>query len=295
MFRAIGLPPNDMLEEVARAWAAAGHDVDAVLQAAASVTSDWEYTPTEHGRDPCREIMERLQPTCKKKRRVPLKLKTPAEILNPQPTTASVLHALLQWIDLADLASQRNQPRPSVERESGMPIFPEGAWWLTELEQRRSPNAADAMSDAEYDPEDLTNRPEEAAVWESDTSVSTGYESEASLPAGPPPHRVAVAAASPAAARVVSTEERKRESDNELPAGRRLRQKTAQVDVASPGVGTSRLHRALRPATQATSPASPQGLVEHVEMHTSAVPELPAHVRRAAKRGDPRVHVRSGE
>ena len=238
--------------------------------------------------------MERLQPTYEEKRRMALKLKTLAGILNPQPTLSSVLHALLQWIDLADLASQRNHPRPSAERESGMPIFPEGAWWLTELEQRRSPNAADAMSDAEYDPEDLTNLPEEAAAWESDTSVSTGYESEARLPAGPPPHRVAEAA-SPAAARVVSTKGRKRTSDNELPVGRRLRQKTAQVDVASPGVGTSRLHRALRPATQATSPASPQGLVEHVEMHTSAVPELPAHVRRAAKRGDPRVHVRSGE
>ena len=38
LFRAVGLPPQDLLEEVARALVAAGHDVDNVFSRAASVT-----------------------------------------------------------------------------------------------------------------------------------------------------------------------------------------------------------------------------------------------------------------
>ena len=41
----IGPPPEDLLAEVARAWAASGLDVDACFTAAAAVTGDWEYTP----------------------------------------------------------------------------------------------------------------------------------------------------------------------------------------------------------------------------------------------------------
>ena len=41
-FCLIGLPPADMLDEVAEAWAANGLDVNACFAAAAAVTEDWE-------------------------------------------------------------------------------------------------------------------------------------------------------------------------------------------------------------------------------------------------------------
>ena len=75
------------------------------------------------------------------------------EILNPQPTTADVLHELLAWIDSADRASQRCEPRPALARRDGRPLFPEGPWWLTELKQRRPEGAHDhEASDADFDP-----------------------------------------------------------------------------------------------------------------------------------------------
>ena len=69
-----------------------------------------------------------------------IKLFSLGEILNPQPKAANVVHALLSWIDSADLASQENKEKPPFIRNDGSAIFPEGEeWWLTELEKRNTP------------------------------------------------------------------------------------------------------------------------------------------------------------
>ena len=102
---------------------------------------------------------------------------------------AGVLHALLTWIDRADWASQRNEPPPQVAREDGSSIFPEGEWWLTELEQRRDRSDDNTFLDAEFDPEDVSKEAAEAATCCSDSTQSAGEESNASLPAGPSPKR----------------------------------------------------------------------------------------------------------
>ena len=71
-----------------------------------------------------------------------LKLFTFQEILNPQPKAADVVHALLEWIDAADAASQSNREKPAFVRPDGNPIFPaDEEWWLTELEKRKTPEA----------------------------------------------------------------------------------------------------------------------------------------------------------
>ena len=43
-FHLVGLPPMDMLDEVAKAWQDAGMDVNKCLRRAVEVTGDWLYT-----------------------------------------------------------------------------------------------------------------------------------------------------------------------------------------------------------------------------------------------------------
>ena len=114
LFLAVGLPPEDLLDDVARAWADEGWRVDELLQRAASVTGEWCYTPCATGEDPCDGVRARLSPTYEERRRVPLKLKSLADILNPQPETASVLSGVLDWISRADVAAQRGEPKPPI-------------------------------------------------------------------------------------------------------------------------------------------------------------------------------------
>ena len=111
-FVAVGLPPEDLLEAVARAWAAEGWDVDDLFSRAAAVTEEWTYTPSAPGQDPCVNVRARLRATYEERRRVPLRLLPLERILNPQPDTARVLHGLLEWIARVDLAPQRGEPRP---------------------------------------------------------------------------------------------------------------------------------------------------------------------------------------
>ena len=94
-FHAVGLPPLDLLDAVARAWRDAGLDVDACFRKAAEVCNEWEYTPAATGRDPCKNVAARLRARYDEKRRVPLKLRRLGEILQPQPDTARVLHGVL--------------------------------------------------------------------------------------------------------------------------------------------------------------------------------------------------------
>ena len=41
----IGLPPFDLLEDVAQAWREAGYDVDEQFKQAVTVTGEWTYEP----------------------------------------------------------------------------------------------------------------------------------------------------------------------------------------------------------------------------------------------------------
>ena len=124
-FHLVGLPPLDMLDEVAKAWQDAGMDVNTCFRKAVEATGDWTYTDSAEGDDATKNVMSRLKAKYDHQRRVPLRLKTLKDILDPQPTTAKVLHQLLAWIDQEDLSSQRRSQAsktgstdPSVAAES---------------------------------------------------------------------------------------------------------------------------------------------------------------------------------
>ena len=59
LFAAVGLPPEDLLEEIARAWAAKGYDVDEILKRAASVTGEWTYQPATSREEQCTNVRAR--------------------------------------------------------------------------------------------------------------------------------------------------------------------------------------------------------------------------------------------
>ena len=89
--------------------------------------------------DPCLNVRSRLKPIHQEERRVKLKLFNLFEILNPQPRAADVAHALLSWIDSADLASQASKEKPPFTRDDGSDILPEGEEWrLTEIEKEKN-------------------------------------------------------------------------------------------------------------------------------------------------------------
>ena len=123
LFHGVGLPPADLLDDVARAWAAAGLDLHACFAEVAKVTGEWTYTAPPAGVDPCHHVRARLKPVHQEERRVKLKLFSLSEILNPQPRAANVVHALLSWIDQADIASQSKQEKPSFIRDDGSAFF----------------------------------------------------------------------------------------------------------------------------------------------------------------------------
>ena len=106
LLHAVGLPPTDLLDNVAISWAATRLDVHACFATAVKVIGEWAYTASPAGVDPCHNVRARLKPVHQEERRVKLKLFTLREILNPQPRAANVVHALLSWIDQADIASQ---------------------------------------------------------------------------------------------------------------------------------------------------------------------------------------------
>ena len=188
-FQLVGVPPEDLLEEVAQAWREAGLDVDACFAKAAEVTNEWTYTPAGLQRNPCENVRRRFKPVAEEQRRVPLRLQTLAVILNPQPAAAEVLHGVLDWIDRCDQASQAQQPPPPAARSDGTALFPDHEWWLTDFGQRRPANEGDANMEGEvtYDEDALTRKPEDA-WWHSDGSESCSSAdapSDGSLPAGP--------------------------------------------------------------------------------------------------------------
>ncbi len=192
-FHLVGIPPEDLLEDVARAWQRAGLDVDACLEAACEVTREWEYATAARNRDPAVKVAERLVPRSETERRVPPRLSPLADILNPQPGTAEVVHAVLDWINRCDAASQAGAATPPPARVDGAPLFPEHEWWLTEFEKRKATIEEPSLQQiALFEDADITRDPLET-WWQGSASESSGSvggesgnDSEGSLPAGPP-------------------------------------------------------------------------------------------------------------
>jgi len=132
----IGMPPENILEDVCHAWERAGLDVVECLRRATTVTNEWVYSPTG-----VESIRDRLKLRVLKETSVPVVLKPLEHIINAQPRALAVIKRLLDWISRVDLASQQGFPRPAFKTVEGDPIFPpeEEQWWLTDFQQRKKP------------------------------------------------------------------------------------------------------------------------------------------------------------
>ena len=128
----VGLPPKDLLDDVELAWKRAGLNVDEYWRRTVSVTNEWVYTP---GPGP---VADRITQKRITERSIPLKHRTLAEVLDPQPRASAVIHKLLSWIDSCDMASQAGALRPPLDDE----IFAaDDQWWLTDLLRRPAKEA----------------------------------------------------------------------------------------------------------------------------------------------------------
>ena len=123
--------PKDMLEDVASALITAGINVDSFFETACKITGEWKYDRSKA------RVKDRIDQKFCNERSIPLKFRTLAECLNPQPDAQVVFGRLLDWIDRCDMASQLGHPKPAFETPDGDPIFPEDdAWWLTDVSKR---------------------------------------------------------------------------------------------------------------------------------------------------------------
>ena len=128
-----GIPPKDLLQDVAAALITTGISVDKFFETACKVTGDWKYDPSKA------RLNDRIDQKYNHERSVPLKFRTLAECLNPQPDAHVVFQRLLDWIDRCDVASQMNLSKPQFQAADGGPIFPEDEddqWWLTDVSKR---------------------------------------------------------------------------------------------------------------------------------------------------------------
>ena len=98
------------------------------------MTGDWKYDRSKL------RLKDRIDQKYNHERSVPLKFRTLAETLNPQPDAHVVFQRLLDFIERCDIASQLGLPRPEFKTLDGEAIFPEDdePWWLTEVSKRIS-------------------------------------------------------------------------------------------------------------------------------------------------------------
>ena len=184
----IGLPPKDLVNDVAAALGAAGKDYNDVFDKCLDVSSEWKYDLNSTHRQP----VERFSQRYIRERQVPMVHKTLDEILNPQPVASEVLLRLLDFIDRVDIASQTGSPRPDFRAGDGADIFPPAGspnekWWLTEMSRRieeervardelleEGPaSSEDEFSDDELkkDPDSETDAEDDSAGEEVDTQA----------------------------------------------------------------------------------------------------------------------------
>ncbi len=135
-FMLIGLPPRDLLEDIAQAISRTGKDPEAFYRKSLSVTREWIYDP-----EPTR-LRDRIKPKFTSEKMVPLRHRTLAEILNPMPDASAVIAKLLDYISRVDVASQTGALRPEFKTSDGESIFPEDPeeqWWMQIIRQRFPP------------------------------------------------------------------------------------------------------------------------------------------------------------
>jgi len=122
-FLLVGLPPKDLWVDITQAWLRQGLNIDDCWKRVCSVTNEWEYDA-----NPALELKSRIQERRKPRNEqcIPLKNRTLAEVLDPQPDASAVIKRLLNWIDRVGIASQEGLPKPVFEAADGSPIFPDG-------------------------------------------------------------------------------------------------------------------------------------------------------------------------
>ena len=136
-FSLVGIPPRDLVEDLAQALLREGIDVDSFFEKACQVSGEWKYDRSKA------RLVDRIEQKFSHERSVPLRFRTLVECLNPQPDAHVVFQRLLDWIDRCDLASQTGAPRPAFQTISGEQIFPsdDDPWWLTDISRRLSTDA----------------------------------------------------------------------------------------------------------------------------------------------------------
>ena len=185
-FSLVGIPPRDLIEDLAQALLRQGIDVDTFFEKACQVTSDWKYDHSKVG------LVDRIEQKFSHERTVPLRFRTLAECLKPQPEAHGVFQRLLDWIDRCDVASQTEEPKPPFQTVDGEPIFPEDddPWWLTDISRRL---ADDAKQDGDEDGP-ITEGDEEAEQREvSDDDPVSDPEQQVSASASSSQHEPNVA------------------------------------------------------------------------------------------------------
>ena len=88
-FMLLGVPPKDLIEDVAAALIMAGIDVDKYFEDACSVTRDFVYDKEMP------RVRARIRAKTDHERTIMLKFRTLEDILNPQPQASIVISRLL--------------------------------------------------------------------------------------------------------------------------------------------------------------------------------------------------------
>ena len=118
-FCLVGLPPWDILEDLAAALRAKGLDVDQVFERSVKCSGEFIYDPCKSG-----GLKDRFTQKYNSQRTVPISWRSLAVSLNPQPVAFAVIRRVLEWIDRCDDASKQNLPATPFETENGTPILP---------------------------------------------------------------------------------------------------------------------------------------------------------------------------
>ena len=131
-FSLVGIPPRDLVEDLAQALLREGIDVDSFFEKACQVSGEWKY---DHSKA---RLVDRIEQKFSHERSVPLRFRTLGEWLNPQPDAHVVFQRFLDWIDRCDMASQTGAAKPEFQTTDGEPIFPDNdePWWLTDISRR---------------------------------------------------------------------------------------------------------------------------------------------------------------
>ena len=158
-FALVGLPPHDILNELAVALREQGLDIDEVFQRAVTCGKEFIYDPCRRG-----DLRQRFAQKFNKERSVPIRWRDLDSTLNPQPVAFDVIRGVLVWIDRCDEASKEGRPKPDFCSEDGSHIFPpEGSedelWWLTDVVKRT--DATEEKGDEDGPPDSEEEEAEE--------------------------------------------------------------------------------------------------------------------------------------